>query len=411
MTSHHILFTRPLAFRFEGLPALRVDGYLDGYVAGEAYEGRLQIVNNIGDCTVEWLSGTMPPGTYVYVDNATHEVVVAWPEHQVPDPNTTVVPNGSFEAGDVQWSKGAGWLIGQGSGFDAFDGTWSAAYTGRGIASLEGTKVPVIAGTSITASVQIQQGASSKGNVVARILLIWYDAYGVMLPGGEGHSWNGGNLVRSGSNGAWHASTVTASAPAGAFYVALAVSANRKRQNRRLWADKAVWNHSYPTGQNSDDDYCLVLRVRDSAGREAPWEGCVGEQAVYLTTTLYPVYALEEMQGQGELSGLGEMGATIESMAGAGYLFGVEVQETVVYTTYNHPGGNDESVAGRGVLFDLVLQSTAVYTNYAMQPEAVAGSGALNNISMPVVAGYVTYSNWTPENLQGNGFLQGVTLS
>lgn len=298
MTSHHILFTRPLALRFVGLPALRVDGQLEGYVAGDAYEGRLQIVNNIGDCTVEWLSGTMPPGTTVRVDNSTSEVVVAWPSYQVPDPNTTVVPNGSFEDGDVQWSKGAGWLIGSGSGFDTYDGTHSAAYTGRGIASLEGTKVPVIVGTSITASVQIQQGASSKGNVVARILLIWYDAYGVMLPGGEGHSWNGGNLVRSGSNGAWHASTVTASAPAGAFYVALAVSANRKRQNRRLWADKAVWNHSYPTGQNSDDDYCMVLRVRDSAGREAPWEGCVGEQAIYLTTQPYPYFEFESIMAQ-----------------------------------------------------------------------------------------------------------------
>lgn len=304
MTSHHILFTRPLALRYVGQPALRVDGYLDGYVAGQAYEGRLQIVNNIGDCTVQWLSGTMPPGTTVRVDNSTSEVVVAWPAYQVPDPDTTVVPNGSFEDGDVQWSKGAGWLIGSGSGFDAYDGTWSAAYTGRGTSSLEGTKVPVVVGTSITASVQIQQGASSKGNVVAAVLLIWYDAYGNMLPGGEGHSWNTGNIVRSGSNGAWHISTVTATAPAGAFQVAIGVTANRKRQNKRLWADQARWNHSFPTGQNSDDDYCLVLLVRDSAGREALWEGCVGEQAVYYTTQPYPiVMPVEGLQAGMDVTG------------------------------------------------------------------------------------------------------------
>lgn len=294
MTSHHILFTRPLSLQYDGAPVLRVDGQLDGYVSGQAYEGRLQIVNNIGDCTVEWVSGTMPPGTYVRVDNDTYEVVVAWPDHHVPDPDTTVVPNGSFEDGDVQWEKGAGWLVGTGSGFDTYDGAWSAAYTGRGISSLTATKVPVIPGTSITATVQIQQGASSKGNVVARILLVWFGSDGQMLPGGEGHSWNGGNLVRSGSNGAWHPSTVTASAPQQAAFVALAVSANRKRQNRRLWADKATWNHSYPTGTNSDDDFCLVLRVRDSAGREATWQGCVGEQAVYLTSKLYTVEAPTE---------------------------------------------------------------------------------------------------------------------
>ncbi|UEW68329.1 tail fiber protein [Xanthomonas phage JUN5] len=300
MTSHHILFTRPLSLQYDGAPVLRVDGQLDGYVSGQAYEGRLQIVNNIGDCTVEWVSGTMPPGTYVRVDNDTYEVVVAWPDHHVPDPDTTVVPNGSFEDGDVQWEKGAGWLVGTGSGFDTYDGAWSAAYTGRGISSLTATKVPVIPGTSITATVQIQQGASSKGNVVARILLVWFGSDGQMLPGGEGHSWNGGNLVRSGSNGAWHPSTVTAPAPQQAAFVALAVSANRKRQNRRLWADKATWNHSYPTGTNSDDDFCLVLRVRDSAGREATWQGCVGEQAIYLTSKPYAIEVMEYGTAQQE---------------------------------------------------------------------------------------------------------------
>ncbi|UEW68398.1 tail fiber protein [Xanthomonas phage MET23-P3] len=288
MTSPHILFTAPLGLRFIGQPPLQVVGQLDGYVAGQAYEGRLQIINNIGDCTVQWVSGTMPPGTSVRVDNDTYEVVVSWPEYAPPDPNTTVVPNGSFEAGDVNWSKGGGWLIGQGSGFDAFDGTWSAAYTGRGTASLEGTRVPVIVGTSITGSIQVQQGGSSKGNVVAGVMLLWYDAAGNLI------DYDVGNIVRSGSNGAWHISTVTAAAPAGTFYVALGVTANRKRQNRRLWVDQARWNHSYASGANSDDDYCLVLLVRDSAGREALWEGCVGEQAIYYTTQ---PYALEVLEG------------------------------------------------------------------------------------------------------------------
>lgn len=292
MTSHHILFTRPLALRFTGQPALQIVGQLDAYVAGQAYEGRLQIINNIGDCTVEWVSGTMPAGTTIRVDNATHEVVVAWPSYQPADPNTTVVPNGSFEEGDVKWEKGGGWAIETGGGNDTFDGAWSAVYRGRGIASLTSVMVPVVVGTSITASVQIQQGASSAGNVTARVVLVWMDAYGKTL------SFDGGNIVRSGSNGAWHASTVTAKAPAGAFNVAFAISANRKRQNKRLWADKATWNHSYPSGQNTDDDYCIVLRVRDSAGRTATWEGCVGERAIYLTTQPYPYYDVDSISAQ-----------------------------------------------------------------------------------------------------------------
>lgn len=365
MTSHHILFTRPLALRYVGQPALRVDGYLDGYVADQAYEGRLQIVNNIGDCTVQWLSGTMPPGTTVIVDNSTSEVVVAWPGYQAPDPDTTVVPNGSFEDGDVQWSKGAGWLIGSGSGFDTYDGTHSAAYTGRGIAILEGTKVPVIVGTSITASVQVQQGASSKGNVVAGVMLQWHDAAGKLIGS------DAGNIVRSGSNGAWHASTVTASAPSGAFYVALAVSANRKRQNKRLWVDKAVWNHSYSIGQNSDDDYCLVLLVRDSAGREAMWEGCVGEQAVYYTTPPYQiVMPVESVQAGIEING-----GMLREPPAMGFM------DSVGNTSMNILGGELRPI-------------NQDYT--AWPPEAVG------NVSMKILGGELrqllkAYTAWPPE--------------
>ena len=411
MTSHHILFTRPLALRYVGQPALRVDGYLDGYVAGQAYEGRLQIVNNIGDCTVQWLSGTMPPGTTVRVDNSTSEVVVAWPGYQVPDPDTTVVPNGSFEDGDVQWSKGAGWLIGSGSGFDTYDGTHSAAYTGRGIASLEGAKVPVIVGTSITASVQIQQGASSKGNVVARILLIWYDAYGVMLPGGEGHSWNGGNLVRSGSNGAWHASTVTASAPAGAFYVALAVSANRKRQNRRLWADKAVWNHSYPTGQNSDDDYCLVLLVRDSAGREALWEGCVGEQAVYYTTQPYPYVQDPDSITSGAVVIGGSFRIPLppyedwppEAITSGAMVTGGSIREA--FQQYTSPA---EAFTSGAIITSGTLRQTLLgYTNYA--PESFTSAATITGGTLAVVL--IQYTNYAPESFTSAATITGGTLA
>lgn len=285
MTSPHILFTRPLALRFAGQPVLQVVGQLEGYTAGQAYQGRLQIINNIGDCTVDWVSGAMPPGTTVRVDNATHEVVIEWPDYQLPDPNNTPVPNGSFEEGDTKWEKGAGWLIGSsGSGdFDTYDGTWSAAYTGRGMSTLMGVRVPVVVGTEITASIQVQQGASSKSNVSAVVLLCWFDANGNLF------DYDIGNIVSSGSDGAWHISQVTAKAPSGSFEVAFAANANRRRQNKRLWVDQARWNHSYPTGTNGDDDYCIVLRVRDAAGRDASWSGCVGESAVYVTSRPYGV--------------------------------------------------------------------------------------------------------------------------
>lgn len=399
MTSPHILFTRPLGLRFVGQPPLQVVGQLDGYTAGEAYEGRLQIINNIGDCTVQWVSGTMPPGTSVRVDNSTHEVVVAWPEYEPPDPNTTVVPNGSFEAGDVNWSKGAGWLIGQGSGFDAYDGSWSAAYTGRGTSSLEGTRVPVVVGTSITGSIQVQQGGSSKGNVVAGVMLLWYDAAGNLI------DYDVGNIVRSGSNGAWHISTVTASAPAGSFYVALGVTANRKRQNRRLWVDQGRWNHSYASGANSDDDYCLVLLVRDAAGREAMWEGCVGERAVFLTTQTYPIDAIEELDSSFVVDGgfvrVPPVLSLAEGADASAVIISGELRTPLLSYVMSPEGVDADASVMSGEL-------RAVQRSYTMAPEAVDAALAVQSGTLVQV---LITTTMTPEGVDPSINLLSGTLA
>src|SRR5690606_2613311 len=88
---------------------LRLVGELPNAELGEEYEGRLQIENSVGNCTVEQIGGAdLPNGYRIFVDNDSKEVVIQWPEYA-----ETTVPlfNGDFELGDVGWVAGAGWKI------------------------------------------------------------------------------------------------------------------------------------------------------------------------------------------------------------------------------------------------------------------------------------------------------------
>ncbi|WP_349812608.1 LysM peptidoglycan-binding domain-containing protein [Xanthomonas arboricola] len=138
--------------------------------------------------------------------------------------------NASFEEGSRSWTMGEGWAITQnGAGGDANTGTWSARFTGsnKGPQSITNNKrVAVTVGQTITASVMVQQGTAQAGDATARVLIIWYGADGSMLPGGEGQSWAGGNLVTSGSRD-YKQSSVTTVVPPGAVAMSIAGSARR----------------------------------------------------------------------------------------------------------------------------------------------------------------------------------------
>lgn len=63
-------------------PPLYITGVLPEITPRLAYEGRLQIHNAIGRCSVQIMPGSdpLPPGSTVYIDHATQQIVVAWPE-------------------------------------------------------------------------------------------------------------------------------------------------------------------------------------------------------------------------------------------------------------------------------------------------------------------------------------------
>ncbi|WP_053069728.1 DUF6531 domain-containing protein [Xanthomonas sp. NCPPB 1128] len=152
--------------------------------------------------------------------------------------------NAGFEDGDRNWILGESWSIRQETdGGQAYTGTWGARFDGtrNGPQSIVNKKrIAVLPGQTATASVQVQQGASSAGDAAARVLIIWYDGDGNMLPGGEDKSWSAGNLIDSGSNGEWKKSSVTVKVPAGAAYMGIGASA-KKNPGAALNVDDFTW--------------------------------------------------------------------------------------------------------------------------------------------------------------------------
>jgi YD repeat-containing protein len=155
--------------------------------------------------------------------------------------------NAGFEDGDNDWTKGQGWsIVEESNGGDANTGSWSARYDGSNADAQSITnnkRVAVIPGQSVSASVMVQQGGSSAGDASARVLIIWYDANGVPLPGGEEHTYSGGNIVSSGSNGEWKKSSRTATVPPGAAFMSIAASANKHAGGFALFVDDFQWSY------------------------------------------------------------------------------------------------------------------------------------------------------------------------
>lgn len=149
-----------------------------------------------------------------------------------------VIPNASFESGNVEWTLGPNLSIVNGQ--DHFGpGTWSlranVGFTGDQYAEMQDF-IACTPGESITATCQVQQGASDAGNAGAQILLRFYDGANALIQEFPG------NLMENGSGGAWHPSTVTASAPAATASVRIAVRMRRVQQNQPFWVDAFTWN-------------------------------------------------------------------------------------------------------------------------------------------------------------------------
>lgn len=259
------IYDRPDLDQRRGLPALYVTGVLPGGKPGLAYQGRLQIHNSVGACTVEQIDGdTLPPGHTIFVDNDTMEVVITWPAYAE---EAAPIPNSGFEDGIVGWVPGAGWSV---TTNNAIAGSRSAVYQRNGGSSVlsSQSRYPTNPGVPINAQCQVRQGASSAGNAGAGLRLEFRDAAGDVIGRADG------NYVMSASKNAVYPSNVAALPPQGAATVNIACVGVRHRENKDVWVDSFSWDHKVAVvGINTDALFNLTLRVRDSAGRTAIWRG------------------------------------------------------------------------------------------------------------------------------------------
>lgn len=186
----------------------------------------------------------VPPAGVTSTDS--NGSIVVW----LPSGSFTQQPsNPDFEDGDTGWDKDAGWTIHTQT--NTSNGSWVASFNGVGSGTLTNQdRVPVTAGQVISASAQVGLYLAPSGAMAsAGIVIVWYDAQGNII----GRS--PGNVISTDRKGAYHATSVTATAPAGAAFAAVAVDGTSNGIGAAV-VDAVSWNYQYipttPTGVVQD---------------------------------------------------------------------------------------------------------------------------------------------------------------
>ncbi|HHA2944466.1 TPA: hypothetical protein ACOFEE_004058, partial [Stenotrophomonas maltophilia] len=203
-------------------------------------------------------------GAQLRVDQATKEVVVAWPAYQTAQ---APIANPDFEQGKTGWELGPGWNI---TTENPPSGQWSAGYWGNwGTSRISNAaRYTVQAGQITTAKCDVRQGASSEGNAGASVMLEYRNAAGEVIYTVEG------NQVMSASKNRVYPSSVFGAAPPGAATINVAGNGIRYRENKILFVDNFQWDHTVPSaGINFETVLNVVLRVNDATGRSFVWSG------------------------------------------------------------------------------------------------------------------------------------------
>lgn len=365
MTTHIQLFGKPIALGEDGStrPPLTITGELDGYNSGEQYEGRLQVNNAIGFCSLQVLPGTqLPADASISMDYSTKEIVIRWDAPAATE--TTVVPGGDFENEHAwDWQNGWRWI----TGYDHLSGTHSGGFADfKGNSWLPNTSaVPVIVGTKINCKVSVQQGGSSAGNVRAGVALQWLDASQNVLSAAVG------NIITSGSHGEWHDSNLSATVPANCSFVRPLIFGSRKRENTLLYVDDFTWDLSYFPGAQSDDDYPIFLKVTDSEGRVAYWNGVLSEYTINLTSEPFPVILPQEDS------------------------FGVYAPQLLQLSTVFNPTSKEDFLRANAPQFtSLVFVNEVEYGNFTVVDESRIASAPPVFLNFTITV-EVSYGNFT----------------
>lgn len=211
-------------------------------------------------------------------------------------PTAAPVVNGGFESGDASWTKDAGWTIGQFGDGTHFQGTWSAQWDAAGTGRIRATSAfDVQPGQTITASCQVQQGASAAGVAGGRVEIGWYTSGDVLI------SYSSGNLIDRGSNQKWKQSTVTGVAPPTAAKARIVGYAFRNSGGDELWMDGFTWDlqitalpaglvfkatQALPGLSDSAEPVWPVILGGTVVDNEVTWEGVYASRVVWEATPI-----------------------------------------------------------------------------------------------------------------------------
>ncbi|MDV3515177.1 hypothetical protein [Stenotrophomonas sp. C1657] len=191
-----------------------------------------------------------------------------------PAPNNPQVANGYFESGATGWTFSGDAALSNTGGYGSAKCVVLPGNKPDGVA-LNNTQLVVPVGGQLTANSMIQQGASVAGATAGWTEIRWYDSLNTLLQTDKG------NVVDSGSNGAWHQSTVTATAPASAAYARAAIHLTSVADhNHEIFGDNLVVSGA-SAGLPKGLVYKAVQTDSGLSGSSEPaWPGILGQQVV-----------------------------------------------------------------------------------------------------------------------------------
>lgn len=191
-----------------------------------------------------------------------------------PAPNNPQVINGYFEQGTTGWTFSGDASLSTSHGYGSPNCVQLPGNKPDGVA-LNNAQLVVPVGGQLTANSMIQQGASVAGATAGWTEIRWYDSLNTLLQTDKG------NVVDSGSGGAWHQSTVTATAPASAAYARAAIHLTSVADhNHEIFGDNLVVSGA-SAGLPEGLVYKAVQAESGTSGSSEPaWPGILGQQVI-----------------------------------------------------------------------------------------------------------------------------------
>lgn len=192
-----------------------------------------------------------------------------------PAPNNPQVANGDFSAGNTGWTFSGDGAYSPSGGYGGGGPSMILPGNKPDGLGINNTMLVVPVGGQLVATSMINQGASSAGKTAGWTEVRWYDSLNTLLQTDKG------NVVDSGSGGAWHQSKVTSTAPASAAYAKAAIHLTSVADhNSPIWGDNLAVSGA-TAGLPEGLVYKAVQTESGTSGSSEPaWPGILGQQVI-----------------------------------------------------------------------------------------------------------------------------------